>query len=268
MWMDVVDLRDFYESSLGGMARRLLRRRLRALWPDTRGMRVLGLGFATPFLRPFVEESERVLAVMPPAQGVMRWPREGGNCVMLADETELPLPDRSIDRLILVHGLEHTDHMRAMMRECWRVLTDGGRMAIVTPNRRGIWARLERTPFGTGRPYSESQLTRLLRDNMFTPLEVTAALYMPPTRWRVALSWARPVEDLANRWRWTNAVAGVLVVEAAKQIYAVPPSKVLAGRRAYAVLPNPFRQRGPAGRGRPVVNRTRRVVRMPVAPDV
>ncbi|GAA0597795.1 class I SAM-dependent methyltransferase [Caenispirillum bisanense] len=248
MWTDIVDLRDFYDSSLGQMARRLLSRRLRQLWPDTRGMRVLGVGFATPFLRPFLDGSERVMAVMPPAQGVLRWPQEGPNRVMLADETELPLPDSSIDRLIIVHGLEHTEHMRAMMRECWRVLADGGRMAIVTPNRRGIWARLERTPFGTGRPYSERQLTRLLRDNMFTPLEVTAALYMPPVRWRMALAWAKAVEDLAGRWRWTNAVAGVLVVEAAKQIYALPHDKAPARRRAYAVLPG-FR---PATGGRPV----------------
>lgn len=256
MWMDVVDLRDFYESSLGGVARRLLRRRLRQLWPDTRDMRVLGVGFATPFLRPFLDGSERVLAAMPPGQGVMRWPPEGRNVVMLADETDLPLPDRSVDRLVIVHGLEHTDHMRAMMRECWRVLTDGGRMAIVVPNRRGIWARLERTPFGTGRPYSESQLTRLLRDNMFTPLEVTAALYMPPVRWRVALAWAKPMEDLAGRWRWTNPFAGVLVVEAAKQIYAAPHQKVLAGKRAYAVIPSPFRNRtGARGGARPALNR-------------
>lgn len=255
MWMDVVDLRDFYQSSLGHTVRRLLRRRLRAVWPDTRGMRVLGIGFATPFLRPFLDESERVLAAMPPAQGVIRWPAEGGNVVMLADETELPLPDRSVDRLLVVHGLEHAEHLRPFMRECWRVLTDGGRMAIVVPNRRGIWARLERTPFATGRPYSESQLGRLLRENMFTPLETTAALYMPPVRSRLGLAWARPLEDLAARWRWTDVFAGVLVVEAAKQIYAAPHQKALEGRRRYAVIPSPFRDRSGARGARPALNR-------------
>ncbi|WP_404380388.1 class I SAM-dependent methyltransferase [Caenispirillum salinarum] len=258
MWMDVVDLRDFYDGSLGQVSRRLLQRRLRAIWPDTRGMRVLGVGFATPFLGPFLDGSERVLAAMPGAQGVMRWPAEGPNRVMLADEAELPLPDRSIDRLVIAHGLEHTEHMRAMMRECWRVLTDGGRMIIVAPNRRGIWARMERTPFGTGRPYSESQITRLLRDTMFTPLEVGAALYMPPVRWRGALAWARPIEDLLGRWRWPDAFAGVLVVEAAKQIYAAPHHKVAERRRAYAVVPNPFRN-GHRGGARPAGVRRDRV---------
>ena len=42
MWTDVVDLRDFYATSPGRMARRLLNRRLRAIWPDLTGQRVLG----------------------------------------------------------------------------------------------------------------------------------------------------------------------------------------------------------------------------------
>ena len=65
MWMDVVDLRDFYASDLGQMARRLIRRRIRAAWPDTHGLSVLGLGYAVPFLHPFRAESTRVIAAMP-----------------------------------------------------------------------------------------------------------------------------------------------------------------------------------------------------------
>jgi len=53
MCEDVVDLRQFYDTSLGQVARRMIRRRLRALWPDVHGQSVLGLGFAMPYLRPF-----------------------------------------------------------------------------------------------------------------------------------------------------------------------------------------------------------------------
>ena len=41
------------------MTVRLLRARLREVWPNVRGETVLGLGYATPFLRPFREEAER-----------------------------------------------------------------------------------------------------------------------------------------------------------------------------------------------------------------
>ena len=74
MRLDVVDLGQFYATSLGQMARRLIRRRVRALWPSTAGMRVLGLGYATPYLRPFVDEAERVIAMMPASQGVSPGP--------------------------------------------------------------------------------------------------------------------------------------------------------------------------------------------------
>ena len=239
MWTDVVDLRDFYDTSLGQMARRMIRRQLRLLWPDVSGQRVMGLGFATPYLRPLLGEAERVLAMMPASQGVLPWPQEGPCLTALADETELPLPDRSIDRVILVHALEATEQVRAMMREIWRVLADGGRMIVVAPNRRGIWARMERTPFGNGRPYTPSQLNRLLRDNLFTPVAQTTALFLPPTTSRMLLRSAPAVEELGRRWFET--FAGVNIVEAAKQIYAGSGLREgKAKRRAYLPVAQGF----------------------------
>src|SRR5258708_40244016 len=120
MWTDVIDLRDFYESSLGQTARRMIRRRLRAMWPDVRDMRVLGLGYATPYLRPFVGEAERVVALMPAAQGVLPWPPEGPNATALVEEYDLALPDRSFDRVRLTHPLEPAGALGAVLREIWR----------------------------------------------------------------------------------------------------------------------------------------------------
>ncbi|MTJ80935.1 MAG: class I SAM-dependent methyltransferase [Telmatospirillum sp.] len=243
MSSDVIDLRDFYETGLGQTARRMIRRQIRTIWPDTSDMRVLGLGFATPYLRSFRDETERVIALMPSTQGVLPWPPDGPCLTGLADETELPLPDRSIDRVLLVHALESTEQVRASLREIWRILADGGRLLVVAPNRRGIWARLERTPFGQGRPYTPSQLTRLLRDNMYTPLQTATALYMPPFRSRFVLRSAPAWEQLGERW--FPSFAGVLLVEAAKQIYggsAIRQAPVQ--RRTYLAVPQGFRPHG------------------------
>src|SRR5260370_1139695 len=79
MWTDVLDLNEFYSSTQGQMTVRLLRTRLREVWPNVRGETVLGLGYATPFLRPFREEAAPTLAFMPAQQGVPRWPREGAD---------------------------------------------------------------------------------------------------------------------------------------------------------------------------------------------
>ena len=59
--MDVIDLRDFYGRPLGRVARGLIGRHIRVLWPNVKGLSVLGLGFATPYLGMFLGEAERVL---------------------------------------------------------------------------------------------------------------------------------------------------------------------------------------------------------------
>ena len=64
-----------------------------------------------------------------------------------------------------------------MLKEIWRVLAGGGRLLVVAPNRRGIWARLDLTPFGSGQPYTMSQLSRLLRDEQFTPVGSDRAVH-------------------------------------------------------------------------------------------
>ena len=218
MWTDVLDLEEFYASTLGQMTARLLRTRVREVWPNVRGEAVLGLGYAVPLLRPFVEEAARVMAFMPAQQGVARWPREGRNLAALVDEMDLPLPDRSVDRVLLVHAVEQTEQLRPMLREIWRVMADGGRLIAIAPTRTGLWSQLDRSPFYQGHPYSARQLASLLRANMFAPLNQTRALYMPPTHSRLALRMAPAIERFGQRW--LGRFAGVSVIEAGKQLYA------------------------------------------------
>jgi SAM-dependent methyltransferase len=239
---DIVDLQEFYASPLGHVARRMIRRRVRRMWPSLAGLRVLGFGYATPFVKQYVPEAERVVAVMPAQQGVAYWPREGANVVALAEETDLPLPDAMFDRVVLVHAIEATDALRPMLREIWRVLAPGGRVLVVAPNRRGLWARVESTPFAHGRPYSQGQLTRLLRDNLFSPIQWQSALFVPPTRWGVMLRAAAAVERLGQRW--FGPVAGVVMIEAMKQIYAATPPRVEAGRARARPIAVPEGNRG------------------------
>jgi SAM-dependent methyltransferase len=136
----------------------------------------------------------------------------------LIDEMDLPLPDRSVDRVLLVHAIECTEQVRPMLREIWRVMADGGRLVTVAPTRAGLWSQIDRTPFYQGHPYSAGQVAGLLRANMFAPLRQTRALYMPPTHSRLALRMAPTVERFGRRW--LGRFAGVNVIEAGKQLYA------------------------------------------------
>jgi SAM-dependent methyltransferase len=255
MWTDVLDLNEFYRSTLGQTTVRLLRARLREVWPNVRGETVLGLGYAAPFLRPFIEESQRTLAFMPAQQGVTRWPREGRNLTALVDEMDLPLPDRSVDRVLLIHAIECTEQVRPMLREIWRVMADGGRLIVVAPTRAGLWSQIDRSPFYQGHPYSPGQLAALMRVNMFAPLRQTRALFMPPTRSRLAMRMAPAVERFGQRW--LGRFAGVSVIESGKQLYAgiaersqapavavVRPKLRIASSRDTAGLPGAARNAG------------------------
>src|SRR6267154_312096 len=233
---DVVDLRDFYRSGLGQVARRMIRRAIQRGWPDLHGVRRLGIGYTTPFLSALSGDTERTVALMPALLGVLRWPPEGRNLVTLAQEGELPFADYSIDRVLLVHALETSEEVGPMLKEIWRVLAGGGRLLIVVPNRRGIWARLARTPLGSGRPYPLSQPPTSLREEQFTPVGSDAALFIPPAKGRMIMRSAPAWERIGKRWFPT--FAGVLMVEATKQIYA-KPAATRAPRRRLVYTPQP-----------------------------
>ncbi|NNU79511.1 methyltransferase domain-containing protein [Halovulum dunhuangense] len=222
MHLDVVDLRAFYyRTKLGRIAQRALQQSLRKLWPDTAHMTVAGFGFAVPFLRPFTSDARRVISLMPAQQGVMAWPQGLPNHSVLVEETAWPVATGTVDRLIVAHGLETCDRANALLEEIHRVLAPGGHVVFIVPNRSGMWARRDATPFGFGRPYSFGQVETLLRAHAFLPERHAAALYTPPSHKRFWLRTDQVWEGLGRRLD-AQVLAGALLVEASKQVYATP----------------------------------------------
>src|SRR5690349_12185418 len=107
MFGSVYDLKAFYSSGPGRLVRRLIRQRIREMWPDQTGLRILGVGYAVPYLRGISDNAERMFALMPPARGVHAWPEGEKNLAALAGEAEWPLETESVDRILLIHSLEN-----------------------------------------------------------------------------------------------------------------------------------------------------------------
>jgi SAM-dependent methyltransferase len=220
MHLDVVDLRNFYyRTQLGRVAQRSIRDAVTQIWPRVQGQSVVGFGFAVPLLRPFLEDARRVIGMMPAQQGVMPWPAGEPNVSVLCEETNWPIPTGFVDRLVVMHGLETSEHPSALLEECWRVLGPGGRALFIVPNRGGLWARRDGTPFGFGRPYSLSQLESQLKSHAFTPERSQSCLFVPPSNRRF---WLRTADfwDGTGRRVLPWLAGGVLIVEASKQTYA------------------------------------------------
>ncbi|MCV6823683.1 MULTISPECIES: class I SAM-dependent methyltransferase [Halocynthiibacter] len=220
MHLDVRDLKSFYyRSALGRAAQKAVRDQLVEYWPEAKGQTVAGYGFAVPLLRPYLEDARRIVALMPGPQGVMPWPAGQKNVSVLSEEVNLPLDTGSVDKLVLLHGLETSEHPTALLDECLRVLGPGGRALFVVPNRAGLWSRSDKTPFGYGRPYSLAQLETQLKQHAFLPERHSAALFSPPSSKRF---WRRaaPMWEKAGRKVSPYLAGGVLMVEASKQIHA------------------------------------------------
>lgn len=256
MALDVTDLRSFYASPLGETARRLVGAILCRRWQSVTGLSVVGLGYATPYLELFQDHPLRLLAMMPAEQGVVNWPAAGPSASTLIDDSMLPLPDSCVDRILLAHALENAEHPRELLSEIWRVLTPGGRLVVVAPNRSGLWARLDTTPFGHGRPYSRGQLLDLMRESLFSPIYWSEALYTPPLHRATWLRLAPAIERVSGKLSLPGA--GVLVVEATKQLY-----RLVGVRRSRRTLPDlapalaPALSPRPFGSGRMGVDRRR-----------
>jgi hypothetical protein len=228
MYTNAVDLKEFYDTVQGRVVQRLLRQHIRQLWPDVKGQRVIGLGYAMPYLRPFLGEAERVIALMPMQQGAVFWPSDGEGeasierqtrgLVSMCDEAELPVETNSVDRLLVIHTLGSVESMHAVLQEAWRILSGQGRLVMIVPNRSGIWARMDNTPFGHGTPYSSGQLRQFLKEYMFVPEHTERALFFPPASSRLMLATAGAWEKLGHSL--FNAFGGVNIVEATKQLYA------------------------------------------------
>jgi SAM-dependent methyltransferase len=228
MPQDVRDLAAFYETPLGQLARRAIQREIQIFWPDVRNYRLLGYGFTLPYL-PDLRGVERAIAAMPAPQGVIAWPQDK-NAALLCEEDALPFPDVFFDRILIVHGLEASESLRALLRQLWRVLAPEGRILLVAPNRASLWAQVQRSPFGHGRPFSKMELDGLMKEALFEPGRWSRALYAPPFE---------TVTSSGNTWekmgrRLFGRIGGVHVVEAAKSLYA--PARPALPKGARVVL--------------------------------
>ncbi|WP_410219250.1 hypothetical protein [Paracoccus sp. (in: a-proteobacteria)] len=259
MHHDIDQLRHFYyQRALGRVVQRILRDRLTARWSPEgcAGMTVAGFGFAAPMLRPYLPHARRVTALMPGPQGALAWPAGTPNHAVLCDETAWPIETGSLDRLVMLHGLEASEHANALLSEAWRCLGPGGRMMAMVPNRAGLWAASDRTPFGHGRAYTTGQIEAQMRAAGLMSEWHGSAVYIPPSDRRF---WLRS----AQFWERTGArisrvlIAGVILVELTKQtrapagpgvrIHVPSPREILDG--VVRPVSRPGSKAAPVGRG-------------------
>jgi SAM-dependent methyltransferase len=248
--MNVVDLREFYAGAFGQTTALLLSAAIQPMLSQAPDQKLIGLGYTVPFLDAMRPADATRLAFMPARQGVIHWPklvterdqaqrdsaqrdsthRDLAQRAALVDEYDLPLLESSIDHVLCVHGLEAAENPLDMLQEIWRVMAPQGRLVLVVPNRRGLWATTDSSPFGQGQPFSRRQISGLLKDAQFSVVALRHALFMPPTGGRLFGKLAPAVERVGAYS--VSRFSGVIIVQAMKQVYAFS-----SGKRARRFVP-------------------------------
>jgi SAM-dependent methyltransferase len=235
---DILQLRQFYATPFGDSVRGVVADLIAKMWKSAEGDVMLGMGYATPYLAPYLGQATPLIACMPPAQGAEYWPQEQDNLVLMTHDSELPFSENSINRILLIHSVENSEQLSNLIQEIWRVLTPSGKLLAIVPNRRGMWARSHLSPFGHGRPFNIAQMRELLAEQNFTITNTRTALFLPPLRIKCLWNWAMQVEKIGRFICQILGVfgGGLLLVEAEKQVYATIRQPVVEARNYRGVL--------------------------------
>jgi len=227
MYLDVDNLYKFYaKTGLGAVVQNVISSAIREFWPDTAGKSLVGYGFVAPIIKPLESEVARLTLLMPGQQGVIYWPNSFDNISVLCEENLWPLPSGTTDRIVFLHGLEFSENTSALFNECWRVLSPGGKVLFIVPNRTGLWCRSESTPFGSGSAYTLPQLESQLLKHSFSPKRSFSALFSVPSNQKIWLKSA-PLFEAIGKFIFPTQAGGVIVLEATKQ---VPVTKRIRNR--------------------------------------
>jgi SAM-dependent methyltransferase len=241
MLITAKDYEDFYLTRTGRMLRDIVRHEIRKTWPNVKGSRMLGYGYAYPYLDLFYPESEICFGVSRPEMGALHWPDKKQNGSGIAASTALPFETAFFDNLILTHALEHAGSVRSLLQEAWRVLRGNGRMILVIPNRSGLWSRAAWSPFGVGTPYSRGQIVDFLTEESFDIESVRPALFTLPSQRQFTHKMAPTLEKIGPYIM--PGLAGVYIIECTKKLYArssVESSAKAANNGRWIYVPKPM----------------------------
>ncbi len=222
--MNDLQLPRFYDSLAGRCIRRALTRALYAMGWQAKGQ-IAVVGFpqclasiaAAPQVQLYLWDT--VSRVPPP------WPREGHNQAQAIGE-KWPLPDVSLEQIVLVHAVEHAARPADLLQEAWRTLMGEGNLWVIVPRRLSFWSWAEHTPFGQGRPYSRGQISTLLVHSGFKITSVQTALFGWPWLQPLGLRLFNFMEYWGRLWRGQGG--GVWVIKAEKNVYGVRPTEETA----------------------------------------
>ncbi|KFL88272.1 SAM-dependent methyltransferase 2, in cluster with Hydroxyacylglutathione hydrolase [Acetobacter malorum] len=245
----------FYQTHEGQTCAALLRERLQWFWPDLRGQRVLGLGYAGPYLGAWRGRGALCISARTPdhrpesanAQSLMPFTPFDRECVV--DPYALPFDEDAFDRIVLVHACAEEDQMVPLLRAAGRVLKDDGRLLMILPNRLGGRLRQKNTPFAQDVACSRTGLRTLLGHAMLLPERRDEALFLPARQACTSMGRGRR-SDIAGKVL-SPGLGSLMLVEAVKDVFSATPLHVRSPRTWFKKMLCPAQETATQKNGAP-----------------
>jgi len=176
---------------------------------------------------------------------------------LLADPHALPLPDNTVDLIVMPHALEFTDDPHLMLREAWRVMRPEGQVVIAGFNPFSLYGLKryfgrEQTPPWNGNFIGLWRVKDWLTLLGFDVVGGRLDAYAPPFRSMKWLARFGFFERAGDRW-WPIA-GGVYFLRATKKVAGMrvlTPAWERRERRKRALVPAARAKEGLTTRGRP-----------------
>jgi SAM-dependent methyltransferase len=146
----------------------------------------------------------------------------------IASAEAIPLPDESVDMVLLHHALDFSQHQHQLLREVSRTLIAGGHVLIVGFNPYSSWGLRNRLHFRhqDSAPWNASQLSTLrvsdwLKLLDFQVVSVRYGAYALPFNSVRSIRYTGWMEEFATRLNWPTG--GFYVILARKQVLPLTP---------------------------------------------
>lgn len=210
---DIKALQAFYTSPLGKVVAKVLCHSL-SMAPLNPAKQSLFIGYCPPALREACCDPAE-LHLFLAQQGAVKVEGPRGTAALMADDLDLPIASESIYEIKALHSIEFTRDVNAFIQELHRILEPGGVITLIVPNRRGLWARLDNTPFGYGHPYTRTQLFNLLTLHGFEVTLCKRLLFTPPIHSPFLLKYMPRLDSLLKPFM--GKFSGLIAMQARKK---------------------------------------------------
>jgi len=175
-------LDSFYETSNGKYLSNEIENCLTSSWADKdlKECHLLCVGFPPPGIMETCFKGTSFAVLSPSFLGPKKIVRIGKNISAVGDETHLPFPAGSYDRILVFHTLEYTEDAISLIEGLWKILSPGGRIFMMVPNKKGAWKKIGLPGSELAKAFLFRNVRSLLAKNGFSLIQNYGAWYGLP----------------------------------------------------------------------------------------